>query len=237
VTTIHVVLINAATQQVFGEVELPAERLPETFAVATTLHLGDADWNVEHAEPATRAEYVVARRLRLVIREIKRVDPMTILFSLPTIENMLPPMQDGNGDAVRLHEDDWRQLELVTAELEPAIEAELAAIREIHAERDGVGFRRLHVRERIPDPLAGADIKLDAVRRGRRRDVGFEGRAGIVVGGFAFDDGDGAIYGREDGGRVVVLGAWRTEPGTLIDLAREHRLVIVHWCTARMSRP
>jgi hypothetical protein len=237
VTTVHVVLINAATQQVLGEVDLPAEQLPETFAAATTLHLGDRDWSVERAEPATRAEYVAARRLRLVIREIQRVDPKTILFSLPTLEHALPPMQDGDGDAVRLHEDDWRQLELVSAELEPAIEAELAAIREIRAEREGVGFRRLHVRERIPDPLAGTDIALDTVRRGRRRDLGFAGGAGIVVGGFAFDAGDGAIYGREDGGRVVVLGAWRTEPGMLVDLARAHRLVIVDWCAARMGRP
>jgi hypothetical protein len=237
VTDVHVVLINAATQQVFGEVDLPAEQLPEAFAVATTLHLGDRDWSVEGAEPATRAEYVAARRLRLVIREIQRVDPKTILFSLPTLENALPPTQDGHSDAVRLHEDDWRQLELVTAELEPTIEAELAAIREIHAEREGLGFRRLHVRERIPEPLTGTDISLDAVRRARPRDLGFAGSAGIVVGGFAFDAGDGAIYGRRDGGRVVVLGAWRTEPGILVDVARLHRLMIVDWCAARMSRP
>ena len=55
-TTVHVVLINAATQQVLGEVELPAEQLPEAFAVATTLNLGDRDWSVGRAEPATRAE-------------------------------------------------------------------------------------------------------------------------------------------------------------------------------------
>jgi len=211
--------------------------LPEAFAVATTLHLGDRDWSVERAEPATRAEYVAARRLRLVIREIQRVDPKTILFSLPTLENALPPMRDGNSDAVRLHEDDWRQLELVTAELEPAIEAELAAIRVIHAERDGVGFRRLHVRERIPDPLIGTNIAFEAVRRGRRRDLGFVGSASIIVGGFAFEVGDGAIYGREDGGHVVVLGAWRAEPNLLVDVARVHRLVIVDWCAARTSRP
>lgn len=237
--TVHVTLIDAASQQVLGEADLPPEQLPESFALETTLHIGGDDWSVEHAEPMTRAAYVAAGRLRLVIRKLLRVDPKDILFSLPTLENTAPPMEDagGDGDAVLLHEDDWRQVELIAADLEPAIAAELAEIRRVHAERDGIGFRRLHVRERIPEPLRGTAIGIDAVGRGRRRPIGFRDHAGVVTGGFAFDVDDGAIYGREDGGRVVVLGAWRADPEVLIELARAHGLVVVDWCAAALIRP
>lgn len=233
-STIHVVFVDAATRQPVGESDLPADQLPESFAVETTLHLGGDDWQIEHAEPVTRAEAAQAGQLRLVIRQIERVDPKDILFSLPTIENALPPTQDGGGNVLRMREDDWRQVELIAAELEPEVAAELAAIRQIHAERQGAGFPRLHVRARIPEPLAGTALALDTVARGPRRPLGFDGAEGIVIGGFAFDAGDGTIYGREDGGRVTVLGAWRAELLVLADLAQAHDLIIVDWCAARL---
>ena len=232
---VHVVLIDAASGQTIGEVDLPAENLPETFAVRTTLHLGGDDWTVEHAEPVTRADAAAACRLRLVVRKVMYVDPRTILYSLPTLENAMPPMQAGDGDALQLHEDDWRQVELVAARFEPEIAVELAAIREVHGERERAGFRRLHVRERIPDPLAGIALTIDAVARGARRQLAFDGSPGVVAGGFAFDVGVDALYGREEGGRVVVAAAWHA-PGLLADLARANQLIIVDWCNARMLR-
>jgi hypothetical protein len=156
---------------------------------------------------------------------------------LPTLENALPPMQDGNGDVLRLHEDDWRQIELIAADFEPEIAAELAAIDQVHAEREGMGFRRLHVRERIPEPLRGRDIRVDSLGHGPRRSLGFEDSPGVVSGGFAFDVDGGAIYGREEDGRVLVLGMWGADPEVLVDVARAHRLVIVAWCPAQMIRP
>jgi len=237
VATIHVLLINAETGTPLAEVKLPPEQLPESFAVATTMHLGDSEWSVERAEPATRAEAAAAGRLRLVLRPIQRVDPKQILFSLPTLENALPPTRDGSGDVLRIHEDDWRQVELVAPRFEPEIAAELAAIREVHAERTGPGFRRLHVRERIPEPLAGTAIAIDAVARAPRRLLGFDGATTVVAGGFAVDVVGGAIYGYEEAGRVVVVGAWRAGSEALATLARAQQLIIVDWCRATMIRP
>src|SRR5690242_17556226 len=108
---IHVELFDAATGTLIGEADLPAEQLPESFAASTTLHLGDADWHVERAEPMTRDEYVKAGHLVLRLREVVQVDPKQILFSLPTIEDALPPLHDGPGEeAAALREDDWRQV-------------------------------------------------------------------------------------------------------------------------------
>jgi hypothetical protein len=241
VSTIHVELVDGATGQLLGAAELPADQLPETFATSTTLHLGDDDWHVEQAAPMTREEYVAAGKLHLVIRKIERVDPKQILFSLPTLENALPPMRDGDSSAAYvLHEDDWRQLELVAARFEPEIAVELEAIRAVHAERRGVGFVRLHVRERIVEPLANVELRLDEVRaaiggEAARRELAFSGSPGVVADAFVFVVGQGAVYGREERGRVTCLGIARgLDPTMLAPLAKAHALLIVDWCRAEI---
>lgn len=238
---IHVTFVDAATQHQLGKADLPAEQLPESFAADTTLHLGGTDWHVERAEPMTRSEYVASGQLRLVLRKIERVDPRELLFSLPTLENTLPPLEDGEVEhALVLHEDDWRQRELVASRFEPEAAAELAEIRAVHAERKGAGFPRLHVREHIPEPLAGVELTAVDVQRAlgeiARRPLGIG--AGVVPGGFAFVGDDAAIYGREVDGRVVVLAASAPEQlARLTALAIEHDLLIVDWCRAMMQRP
>ena len=239
--TIHVVLVNAATNSVLGEVDLPAAQLPETFAVSTRLHLGDADWQVVHAEPTTRADYVATGALHLVLRKIEMVDPRTILYSLPTLENVAPPTIGPVAGAIEMHEDDWRQIELIAARFEPEIAAELAAIRTIHAEhRSGPGFTSLHLRERIPAPLAGVALTLAELGlAGPPRAVAIgpvSGPRAAVAGGFAFEVANGVIYGRDDRG-VVALGlAPGTDPAPLAAVARTHDLVLVDWCRAELRR-
>jgi len=111
------------------------------------------------------------------------------------------------------------------------------AIREVHAEREGMAYRRLHVRERIPEPLAGVALTRRAVGQGAHRLLGFDRSPGVVAGGFAFDLADGALYGREEAGRVVVVGAWGAAPEVLTGIARPHKLIIVDWCNTHMIRP
>lgn len=240
-STIHVELVDGATGQLFGTADLPADQLPETFATSTTLHLGADDWHVEHAAPMTRDEYVASGHLRLVIRKLEHVDPRQVLFSLPTLENALPPTREGDASAACvLHPDDWRQLELVASRFEPEIAVELAAIRAVHAERRGVGFERLHVRERITEPLAGVELELDEVRAAiggelARRELAFEGAPGVVAGGFAFLVESGVVYGHEERGLVHCIGIARgADSSRLTALAKAHSLVIVDWCQARV---
>jgi hypothetical protein len=238
--TVHVQLVDAASNLPLGEADLSVEQLPESFAAPTTLHLGGGEWHVEHAEPVTRAEFAASGQLRLRLRKIDYVDPTKILFSLPTLESVLPPMAAAEAtNALVLHEDDWRQHELVTAQLEPEIAAELAEIRKVHAERKGPGFERLHVRERIPEPLRGASIPIAEVEQvlagATRQPVTFNRHAGSVRGGFAFVRGDSAIYGREDGGVVRVLAIAGGEATPLVALAKRHGLVIVDWPRATRS--
>ena len=238
-TTIHVQLVNAATQTVMGEADLPVEQLPETFAVATTLHLGGTDWRVESATPVTREEYVKTGQLVLVLRKIEMVDPKTILFSLPTIENTMPPLDAAGEAACALHEDDWRQHELVSARFEPEIAAELADIRKIRDDRTGPGWKTIHVRSRIPEPLGGRTIALAdlaaALGDPAREALALGGTT--VAGGFAYAIGGGFVYGREDGGLVRELAvARRTDPSGLAAFAGANQLVLVDWCAASVER-
>jgi len=240
VTTIRVELVEATSQATLGVVDLPAEQLPESFDASTTLHLGDAEWHVVAAEPMTRAEYAACGTLRLMLHKIELVDPKTILFSLPTIENQLPPLGPGAGPAAcMLHEDDWRQRELVSARLEPEIAAELADIRKIHEGRTGPGFKTIHVRSRIPEPLGGRTVALAdlvaALGNPERADIALGG--GVVTGGFAFAIAGGHVYGREDGGLVVTLAlAPGTDPAAISAFAPAHQLVLVEWCPASVER-
>jgi hypothetical protein len=40
-----VIFIDDATGSAFATTEMPPSDLPETFEIATTLHLGDTDWS------------------------------------------------------------------------------------------------------------------------------------------------------------------------------------------------
>jgi hypothetical protein len=237
-TTIRVTFVDAARDVVFGEADLPAERLPESFAAATTLHLGDSEWQVERAEPAERRDFVATGRLRLVLSKIEWVDPQTILFSLPTIENTMPPLVDDDvTGAFAMHEDDWRQRELVSTAFAPEIVAELAAIQALLAAQTGAGFATLHVRERLPTPLHGQHLALAdveaALGRPARRDLTVGGQR--VAGGFALESAGARVYGYEHEGRVAALGVVDGLPPALAELARARGLVLVDWCAATVT--
>jgi hypothetical protein len=242
VSIVHVVLFDSGAGRVLGEVDMPVTQLPESFAASTTLHLGDVDWQVVRAEPTTRAELVATGRLRLELRKIERVAPRSILFSVPTLEDVAPPTGGLIHDAVIMHEDDWRQRELVSARFAPEIAAEVAAIRAIHTEhRSGPGFTQVHVRERIPEPMAGVGLAVGELSAlGARRPLAIEAGGGPpveVVGGFAFEVETGVVYGRLEGDVVVALGlAPGTDPAPLTNLARAHDLVLVSWCTVEQTR-
>lgn len=236
---IHVTFIDASSNRVIAETNMPPEQLPESFALPTTLHLGSDDWDVEEADPSERAGYVSSGRLRLVVRKIETMDPSQILFSLPTLEDALPPLREGDGTgALALHEDDWRQHEFVSGRLRPEIEAELEQIRTIHSQQVGIGYERVHVRSRIPQPLAGIELPVSVVGTalGQSKWSGVTVGGALVVDGIAFATHGGAVYGRTEQGRAVVLAlAGDPDPAPLRALAMEYDLVLVDWLRAEIS--
>jgi hypothetical protein len=241
---IHVSFVDARTGAVVGETKLESTALPESFHAETTFSLGETEWSVVSADPATRAGYEVAGLVVIRLHPIERIDPKKILFSLPTINDELPT-SDGppvDGSELVLAEDDWRQCELVVRDHRSEIEDELEMIRKIHeSERAGVGFRNLHVRTAVTVPLPFAKISLADVRAlapgGIQTRLCFRGMPRSISEGFAIQRGDGTwLYGITAGIGVKVLGvhpAFPKDPGDLGAFAVARGLLLVDWCRAR----
>ena len=250
---VTVTFIDDATGSAFATTEMPPADLPESFEIATTLHLGDADWSVVDAAPRTRPEYSKSRVLTLRLRRVEKVDPSKILFSLPSICDRLPAIGGGTltGDACILAEDDWRQFELVSRRFAAESDAEIEAIRRIHEqERAEVGWRKIHVRHH-PDPPITGPLTLQDVDRAfgggmTIRGVSFHGAGSPIVSGYSFKAADGLqCYGTEEGGRVTVLGIVQDAPAlpptrsadALTEIARAFDLDLVNWCRCGRASP
>jgi hypothetical protein len=243
---ITVTFIDQASGEVLGVTKLPAGELPESFDEDTLLHIGDDEWSVVEARPATRAEYERTRSLALKLSRIERVDPRTILFSLPSICDSLPPLEQEplTEDDLRLLEDDWRQLELVDRRHAAEADTEIEAIRRIHAEaRAEPGWSSLHVRRGLEAPIPGTFAVAEVLRRlgleGAAGSVGYHGADGRIASGFAIEAPGGLVlYGLAPGGRVAVLGIAQGAAGpdaertvaSLRTLARDFELDLIHWC-------
>jgi hypothetical protein len=252
---IRVFFLDADTGAALGEAEMPAEDLPASFEASTSLNMDGQDWQVVAAEPVTRAEFAATGELRLTLRKvtIKTVPLGDLLFSLPTICDALAPIAAGTTklrkDVLEMHEDDWRQVELVTRTQQPQVAAELAAVSRIHAEeRTANGFfKKLHVRKEVARPLAGcrvsaADVRRHFAARRQLEGIAYRGVAGLVEGGFAFAAASGVrLYGVERDGAVEVLDLHLDEVALEVEadgralaaLLRAQGLCLVDWCRLR----
>jgi hypothetical protein len=247
---VEVTIVDARTGTILNSGAMAADQLPASFLHATTIHIGDQDWSVVKAEPPTRPEYTATGRLLLTLARIERIDPKTILFSLPSINDELPGLAgEADGSETVLAEDDWRQVEFVHAEHRAAIDDELSDIRAIHeAHRQQMAFDKIHVRRRISDPLSPSHLAYRELTRldlAAARSLRLDGQGLRIDGGFAHVLVDGwLLYGvaKLESVRVLAL-HWRavTTPDDKLSaierLAREHDLLLVDWCRCAVGEP
>ena len=52
-TIVETLFIDMSTGKAIGQAKMPLEKLPQSFAHETTMHIGDEDWKVINAEPVT----------------------------------------------------------------------------------------------------------------------------------------------------------------------------------------
>lgn len=97
---VWVTLVDDATGRVFEATKMWPNELPESFELATTLHLGEADWSVVHAEPRTRDEYTKSGSLTLWLCKIEMVATDSLMFSQVDITERFD-------DNLTLGADDW----------------------------------------------------------------------------------------------------------------------------------
>lgn len=251
---IHVTFIEAATGEPFAEVDLPVERLPEHFALQTTIHLGDQDWEVVNAEPMSAKEFIAIGVLKLTLTPLINMPVDNILYSLPTISdelpNMTPRIDMVEMHLLTLHDDDWRQIELIDQSFKAEISTEMASIRRIFAEErvemtDYNAFKKMHIRSLIAEPIKKQCLYQDLFEQLNEHGLPYDGCSfakmdGIIRGGFAHQLSGVEIYGFHHQGQIKVLGLQLTSEANhqlindsaklICQLMNDHNLYLVDWC-------
>ena len=251
--------IDIDADEVIAVSDIHPEQLPESFEARTYFNLGGYDWEVIKAEPMTASEYMESEQLTLTIRKVtivKGVDPNTLVFSLPTISNELPPIQEGstklNKRVFEMHEDDWRQWDILPWIHADAIDRNFAAIKNIYDNysnsHDGfISFNKLHVREGLDNPFEGGQLKLSLIyddfsHAEKCEGVSFSGVAGVVKNGFAVNLHNGLVlYGVSLNDNVLSFSVFPTNYEEmaleeLADVLSKYHLCIVDWCSMKMYK-
>ncbi len=240
-----VTFIDDATGESLAVTEMPSANLPKSFEIDTTLHLGDDDWSVVDAQPKTRAEYAKSKTLTLRLRRIELMDPGNLLYSLPSICDAIPTINDQplSGKEFLLAEDDWRQFEFVSNNLAFEVDDEIAKIRLIHETAAAeVGWREIHVRSQPELPLVcdlqladlASSLNISATSVG----VTYRGARSPITDGYAFTAAHLTVYGVAPNGKVltIALDQYSDQPPhansveRLKSLAQELNLDLVNWC-------
>jgi len=243
--TVAVTFVDVATGKQIAASNMPVEQLPDTFSLDTKLDLAGEPYSVVSAEPVTKVEFAKTKRLSVGLHRLGALDPNKILFSLPSICGAaLPPLlaNTGQQDIVILHEDEWRQCEFISTAHADDISAELAWIQDIHQkERASVGWRKIHVRDRITHPIP-TGTTWDAVRRLLEDSS--------PVGGVAFGRDENSVagavgvrlpeqvvlWGVTERGSLTALCVENIERASastqtaLVRVANELSCVLVRWC-------
>lgn len=158
------------------------------------------------------------------------------------------------GDIFRIHEDYWRQVEFVSPGFRDDIAAEMNAIEAIfrdhgHDNRGIQGFTEIHIRSRIPAPIA-RPFQFDSLASMLSREahpyagISFGGPAsmeadGLIENGFAFQAGPVTVYGLRRNSLVGTLCLHDYGETSIPDQAvaaflegimLAHDLALVDWC-------
>jgi hypothetical protein len=254
--SVQVVFVDAETEEEFARTELAPGQLPDSFEYETRLDLGGEPWAVVRADPPTAAQFLQSGSLVLTLRRIQPVDPQEMMYSLPTIFDSLPSTEDstGSGEHVVIHEDDWRQAEMVSRQLAGQVEAEMRAIHEIFRQHsrvigDGASsvrvFDRVHVRR---TPTAPLSTEVSRRRLAELLPVGGRPYAGVrfrddpgrVVDSFAIAFDPLIVYGQAHGDRVTTLclapslDAVAESASGLEQAMREFDLLLADWRNGRL---
>lgn len=254
---IRVTLVDADTGEQIVETSTPPTELPEHFEGYTTLQVGDATWEVTDAEPNLRREYLQSGELRLQVRRVESttVPVAELLYSLPTIADFAPEINvDANKidlNVLEIHEDDWRQIELISAQQEPAVLVSLKHISSILADQKTAsgGYKKLHVRSEIAQGISD-EVESSEVFAALGADsptqsfLEFDGLSflhlgGLVANAFALRSPQGLyIYGTANDTAITNLCLLRCrtsvrpdrDAAAITSLMKKHNLLFVDWC-------
>ncbi len=246
---IKVEFFEGDNSQPFAVSNIAVDDLPDTFEIQTTINLADQDWRVLNASPPKKSEFIKSGNLKLslVKVEILDIDPNTVLFSLPTINDDIAAVKEAKislEDALIVLEDDWRQFEFISNSFNSSIDEEMKAIKSIYENhREGIGFNQIHVRKIIKEPLRDKFLHFDRIKhlfsiKRTFSGVAFNNIAAAIVNGFALETQSGwLLWGQVDvSGNIIALNLREAENANVDEIEpeiesfmSENCLYLVNW--------
>ncbi|HEY1390103.1 MAG TPA: hypothetical protein VGF38_16320 [Ktedonobacterales bacterium] len=212
---IAVTFVDQKTGKAFAVSDIPLEQLPESFAPATQLTIADVEWQVITAEPMTADEFARTGKLTLTLEKIMMMPTRDVRYSQPTITDSIPVVAPGTNKAIKraltIHEDDWRQIEMISAGYAAEMREQFEGIRRIYEKSsDGVGFLDIYVRSLIEPAIVGP-VRLDEIETAIPAPfetfdgIAYEQGDALIAGGFAYAIGPIALFGIQKDGLVQAL--------------------------------
>jgi hypothetical protein len=250
---IEVTFIDDRTDESIGLTHIPAADLPESFERDTIINLSGVDWHVTNARPKTRAQYSKSQMLILWIRQVEQVNPSDILYSLPSICDVVPEVNTRSlsGHELTIAEDDWRQFEFVSHQLAERVDKEIAKIQLIcETATTGAGWSAIHIRKHPQIPIVN-NIALTHLASllgvsAKSTGITYHGSQSPIAGGYSFPlNDDFSVYGVAPKGKIQVIAIGQdanippndTSIDHLQQLARKFNLDLVHWCRCLRIAP
>jgi hypothetical protein len=182
--------------------------------------------------------------------EAPEMDLDDLLYSTPTINDFIPSTVsrsslEASAECIQIHEDDWRQFELIDAKYKNEIDAELADISKIWDEHsvslghDDTAFRKTHIRKRIPVPVQISISRADfeALVGEKMIPMSYLGYQGILQNAYAAQVDNLLIYATIQNDQVTTIGLeplaqFKLPPEFLERFGKfiqDHNLSLVHW--------
>ncbi len=245
---IEVKFIENGEDKPFAVSEMPIEQLPDTFEIDATLDIGNDKWTIVNAIPIKKEEFIKTGKLSLFLSKVEFMNPKDILFSLPSINDVIGSISKSRNKIdqyYKIHEDDWRQIELVSNHHEEKINNELNSIIEIYNNsREEYGFKKIHVRKEIIKPLEKSNISLTQLKTifGSSKEfqgLAYEGQPLGVDNSYAFISNSGVtIWGESsESGSVRSICFSSSKPkgveefsASLLKLLNDEKLYLIDWC-------
>ncbi len=170
--------------------------------------------------------------------------PPEIRSNMPTVAAMPDFENKGDTSNMRLHEDEWRQIEFVAMKQRPLADSIMAIISDIyahHAQSDGQYTTFSKIYERDLPPLAdmnyGRLLSFFGLNGMQVKNITIYNHPGQVVGGFGFSTNGLSFYGIRQDDRVSVFcirsaeseDALKQALPLLSRLMKQERLLLADW--------
>ena len=141
-------------------------------------------------------------------------------------------------------EDDWRQFEFISTVFEADIEDEIQGVVNIYeSHKDAVGFKQIHLRKKISEPLNSKSITVDDLKAYFKfqkdyKGVAFNTSQALISNGFALQDQDSwCLWGQcKENGEIETLNLMQSEDTVREDVAavmdqflNKYGLFLVNW--------